>query len=187
MSRILVLLALIFGLSSVANAQEFALSGGFRNNNADTNIALARAEPTNGIQFGALGFFPLISPFVFRTGFLYTQRYSEITYTNGNHTEVNFAYMDIPLTFMLKLGDYAGVFAGPILAINQSSDCIDSDGTSCKALQVKSSIMPLVVGVNFKFAPQMGGELFAEFYSGDLAQGLSNMKAMGGNFVFYFE
>lgn len=178
---------IVFFLISTSQAQEFALTAGLRNNNAETDLASATVEAKTSFYLGALAFFPMISPFAFRTGLIYSQRYADIVFTNGSFDEIRFSYLDIPLTLMARFNEYVGVFAGPILAINQSKECSRSVGGVCNALDVKSSIMPITLGASFKFAPQMGGEFFYEFYSGDMARGISNMKSLGANFVFYFE
>ena len=178
---------LIFLTLSAAHAQEFAITAGLRNNNADTDLAAGTVEAQTSFFVGAVAYFPMIHQLTFRTGFLYTQRYADILYVNGTSDEVRFSYLDVPLTLMMKFSDYAGVFAGPILAINQSKECSRSSGAACTATNAKSSITPIVIGASFKFAPQMGGEFFYEWYSGELASGISNMRSLGANFVFYFE
>lgn len=177
----------VFLVMSVAQAQEFALTAGLRNNNADTDLALGAVEAQTSFYVGGLAYFPMIHQLTFRTGFLYTQRYADIIYVNGTSDEVRFSYLDIPLTLMMKFSDYAGVFAGPVVSINHAKDCSRSSGGVCTATNAKSSIIPIVIGASFKFAPQMGGEFFYEWYSGELASGISNMRSLGANFVFYFE
>ena len=52
---------------------------------------------------------------------------------------------------------------------------------------MKSVIVPLQLGVSFRFASQLGAELYYEYAAGDLAANLSNMKTVGANFLVYFE
>lgn len=180
------LLVFLIGSFSIANAQEFALTAGFRSNNADADRTGFTINGRNGLQFGALAFVPITEQIHFRSGFLYTQKYllSSTGTTTVTETELNLSYLDIPATMMFKFSEYGGVFAGFVLSANQAKDC-GSGVSVCTGVQ--STILPFTIGASFKFAPQMGGELVYEAYGGKVADGVTNLRSLGANFVVYFE
>lgn len=182
-------LSLMIFLSSTAFASEseFAVTGGFRTNNMDTDIVGNNVSGQNGFQLGGLAWFHFASPLSLRLGFLYSQRYAQVTASNIAATDIRFTYLDIPATIQYKFGDFGGVFFGPVFSFNQSKECSRAgvSGNACTGVQ--SSIIPLSLGVSFKFAPQMGAELAYEFYSGKIADGLNNLRSIGANFVFFFD
>jgi hypothetical protein len=179
---------LIFCLSSAAQAQiEFGIVAGYHSNQAETDIVGANIGPESGYQFGALTYLPLYKNFGMRTGFLYVQRFSTIDRTQAGQVDLDFAYFDVPLTAMLKFGDVAGIFAGPVLAFNQAKDVTCSARANCGASDVKSFILPMQIGLNVRMLSQLGAEVYYEFISGDLATNVSDMKTVGANLIFYFE
>lgn len=183
------LIAVFLGLLSVvsvAEAQEFALTAGFRSNNADSDRTGITINGRTGYQFGALAFVPVSGQIHVRSGFLYTQKY--LLSTSGTNpvteTEINLSYLDVPATMLFKFSEYGGVFAGFVLSANQSKDC-GSGVSVCTGVQ--STVIPFTVGASFKFAPQMGGELVYEAYGSKIADGVTNLRSLGANFVVYFE
>jgi hypothetical protein len=182
------LTAVLFLAAAQAQAQiGFGALIGMRSNQAETDIRNATVNSRTGTHFGVLALFPVVKALEVRTGFIYTQRYSEITNTASGVVSIDYSYFDVPMTLMYRFSEAAGVFGGPVIAFNQSKEVSCSKNTSCAALEVKSVVMPLQVGLNFKFAPQMGGEAFFEYTSGDLSTNVANMRSVGGNFVYYFE
>lgn len=185
--KIIFLFSLIFS-SLAAQAQiQFGLAAGFRSGQAETNIQGATIPSETGMQFGAISYFPIQAPFGVRSGFLYTQRYSTIERTLSGTVDVDFAYFDVPLQGRMQFSDFGGVFAGPVLAFNQSKEVTCSNRANCAALDVRSFLLPLQLGLDFRFLPQVGGELYFEYVAGDLATSVSNMKTVGANVLFFFE
>jgi hypothetical protein len=79
---------------------------------------------------------------------------------------------------MFKFEDFAGVYVGPSLAIKLG------DESSAGALtSVKSIVIPITFGAQFKFASSMGANIFFETVLGDLATGISNSRAVGVNLL----
>jgi len=186
MKRFLSLLLILLGAHAQAQIG-FGVAAGFRSNQAETDINRAQVNSRTGTQFGVLGFFPIAKTFEVRSGFFYTQRYSEITNTASGIVSIDYSYFDVPLTVLMRLSEAAGIFAGPVFAFNQSKEVSCTNRASCAALDVKSVILPWQAGVGFKFLPQAGGELFFEYTPGDLSTNVSDMKTVGANFIFYFE
>lgn len=165
---------------------EFGITAGFRSNNADTDSSGYKVTGKTGLNFGALALIPIKDAIGFRTAFTYSQRGLDLD-SSGNKVEVKLAYLDIPLTLYYKFSDFAGLFAGPVISLVQSKECSQTGSSTCSLTSVQSSIVPISFGVTFKFAPQMGGELVYEQYSGKLSDEVNNLRSVGANFVFYFE
>jgi hypothetical protein len=190
--KLLAVLSAVLFVNQV-QAQEFALSAGFRNTSASADGAPAGTTYSisgkNGFQLGGIGFFPMNEQIYLRSGLLYTQRFLELTATTGaiaTKTDVELSYIDIPATVMYKFSDYGGVFGGVIVGLNQSKDCKTST-TSTNCTGTNSSITPITLGLSFKFAPNMGGEFSYESTSGSLANSVTEAKSIGLNFLVFFE
>lgn len=184
--------AIFFVLATLFLAQAQAQIGfgalaGVHSGQADTDIAGAKMNSKTGFHFGVLALVPIVSNFEMRSGFIYNQRYAEIQNTAAGNVSLDFSYFDVPLTPMFRLSEAAGIFAGPVVAFNQSKEVTCTNRANCAALDVKSVVLPLQLGVNFKFMSQAGGELYAEYVAGDLSTNVSDMKTVGANFIFYFE
>lgn len=190
-SRIALSLSLMLStmtLVSVAHAADIALilAGGVRSNSATTDLPNASVTNRTSFSGGLLGIAPINGHFVLRSGFLITQRYVDLGPTTQGTVDINFAYVDVPLTPMILLTNEAGVFAGPVIAMNVIKDCTASL-TTCGATNVKSVIVPWTVGVQARFFGQFGGEIFYEKVFGDAADNVSNFTTVGGNILFYFD
>lgn len=185
-SKNIFVLMMVFAVSFTANA-EFAAVLGARSNTASTNITGASTSSRLGYMAGVLGWLPLRKSFGVRTGFLYNQRFVSLGPTLQGDIDVNFSYFDIPLTGTYQFNTQTWAFVGPVLAFNQSRDVTCSRNSSCSAADSKSFILPWQLGVDFKFAPQFGAEIFYEFMSGDLAAGVSDMRAIGASALIFFE
>lgn len=174
---------------SVAHAADIALIlvGSVRSNTATTD--LPNATVANKVSFGGglLGVAPINGNFAFRSGFLINQRYVELGPVAPQGTvDINFVYVDVPLTPMFLFTNEAGIFAGPVIAMNVIKDCTGGLA-SCGATNVKSVIVPWTVGVQARFFGQLGGEIFYEKVFGDAADNVSNFTTVGGNILFYFD
>lgn len=179
------LLALSVSFVNQVQAADLALSVGTRQNSVQASQAGVIDKSMMGYQFGGLAFLPLTDTFSIRSGFLYTK----INYKLESTTvaEYDFNYFNIPLTGYFKFSDFGGVFAGPVLSINLTDDCTLSSGASCAASGAATTMLPLSLGATFKFAPQMGGEIYLEVGSGDIADSAKNYRAVGANLLITFE
>lgn len=188
--RQLLAIFLVMGFSFSAMANDFAAVVGARTNSWDyapTTTGVSATGKT-GLQAGVLGYIDLASALQLRSGFLYTQRVFTIT-ASGQDTDYTLTYFDIPLTLKYMFSEYGGVFFGPNIALNAGKSC--SGSATCSTEGVKSSLVGLQVGASFKFAPQMGAELYYEMISGDIqaANGSSgkDAKSIVANLLFTFE
>lgn len=187
MKLIIVLFTVLLSIGAQAQ-MEFGALVGFRSNQAQTDISLASVSSRTSYQFGVQGFFPIWNDLAgLRTGAMVAPRYVNLSNTRKGTVEINYIYLDVPATLMLKFNEVAGVFAGPILSFNYSKEVSCSLQADCVATDVKSVVVPWTLGLNFKILPQIGGELFYEYVPGDLSTNVSNMTTVGANFIFYIE
>lgn len=171
---------------NTAGDLQFSALFGVRSNSADTNVTKASVQTQTSWMAGVLGVLPLKYSFAARGGFIYNQRYVEISPTAQGTVSIQFSYFDVPLTMGYQFSDLAMVFAGPVLAFNQAKDVSCTQSSTCAALDVKSMLIPWQFGVHFLFLPDMGAEISYEYVAGDLSQSVANMRslAIGGFYTF---
>lgn len=186
MKIVSVLFVILFSIAAQAQI-EFGLAAGLHSNQAETDIRGANIAAETGFRIGILAFLPIYRVFGVRSGFQYVQRYSTIDRTSSGQVDLDFSYFDVPLTAMLKLGDYVGIFAGPVLSFNHGKDVTCSLRADCGAQDIKSFLVPWQAGLSARIFSQMGAEVFYEYIDGDLATNVANMSTVGGNIIFYFE
>lgn len=188
--RQLLVLAFTSLISISVFANDFAAVLGVRTNSWDitpsTNIT---ASGKNGYQAGILGFIEMNPVLLFRSGFIYTNRiFTSKATGSATELEYNYSYFDIPATVMYKFSDFGGVFGGAVIAMNAGKSC---SGANCSTDGVKSSLVGIQFGASFKFAPQMGAELYYETISGDVQSAAgsanNNAKSVVANFLITFE
>ena len=164
-----------------ANYTDGALEIGFRQQNATVEGTNVDEKAKNGFQVGVSGAFPISGNVSFRTGLFYVEKPFE--YEVGAVSEdVRFTYVQIPLAAMYKFEEYAGVYAGVNAEMSLSDDC---GSQSCE--DVQSPTTPFVIGAAFKFAPQLGANVFFESGSGEVADGIKNLRAVGVNLMVTFD
>jgi hypothetical protein len=174
------LLATVGLMSSVGRAEiDYGLEVGTRQQSGDVANG-GSTKSQMGMQFGATAHFPLSGPLHLRTGMLYTQRPLTVSGTPDNKITMN--YLDVPVALMYKFEEYAGVFAGISLGLN-----LDKSADSGTVTDVKSPITPFLLGVSFKFAPNLGATLYYESAGGEVAQGLKDYRAVGANLMITFD
>lgn len=180
MKKFLSLIALLSGVSVFAS--DFSFEAGFRQQSGDS-VAGTTTNSQVGYQFGGIGLFPISQNLFFRSGLFYSQRPLLVT-SSGVESKYNMTYFDIPATLMYKFEDYGGAYAGIVAGMNLDHTC--SGVASCSVADTKSMITPFVVGASFRFAPQIGLNLFFES-TGDVARDLKSFRAVGANFTFSIE
>ena len=182
--KAIISLVIGFLLSFTASANDFAAAVGFRSNSADGAVAGQSVSSKSGIGAGVIGFFDMASQFQIRTGFLYNQRNVSIK-DSGVEADLDLSYVDVPITGMYKFADYAGAFAGPVLALLASKDCKIAGGCSYNP---EGMVLGFQFGASFKFAPQLGAEVYYEMLPSQYWKGaLKNGRTVGVNLLFTFE
>ena len=183
----------IFSMVSVAHAEVAysmpALEIGIKMNTMDGDNATSNKQ-AQGFQGGGSMVFDFgDSGFGLKTGLMYSERPFKIE--NGTTTsEGKITYFDIPLHVMFKFEDYAGIFLGPSFSTKLGDECeatVAGVGATCNLTNVKSSIMPITFGAQFKVAANFGLSLFFETASGEIAQGIKDSRAVGANLLFVFD
>ncbi len=187
MNKIIILIFTV--ISSAAFAQKDSpnvsysmpsLEAGIRWSSIDAPVGSSTNQAL-GFQLGASTVFNFGSMFGLKTGLFYVER--PFSYdTGGSTTKGKLTYFDIPAFFMFKFEEYAGVYFGPSLAIKLG------DERSPGALTgIKGTVVPLTVGAQFKFTPNLGINVFFESLSGDSANGITNTRAVGANLMIAFD
>jgi hypothetical protein len=177
------LVALLF--SQVLLAADLAMTVGTRQNSVSAASVGALDKSGMGYQFGGLAFIPMTDALSVRTGFIYAKRNFTLTVA-GVTSDYDFNYFDIPMTALFRFSDFGGVFAGVVFGLNLTDDCTLSTGASCSANGVNTTVTPLTVGASFKFAPQLGGEIYLET-GGELSSDAKSYRAVGASLLVTFE
>lgn len=152
-----------------------ALEVGFKSNTVSIQNSTSNTQVT-GFQLGVSGVLNFNEKFGLKTGLFYTERPFKSEFS-GLTVDGKVTYAEIPAFLMYKIEDYAGVYAGPSLGIKMS------DEGNPALTSVKSMVVPLTIGAQFKFLPNMGLNFFFEG-AGELATGVENSRAVGVNLMF---
>jgi hypothetical protein len=176
-----VVVAFLMGSSAFAYS-DFGVALGVRSNSADAVTSGDSVDSATSFGAGVEGFFEMAPQFDIRAGFLYNQRKFSLT-SGGVSNDITLSYIDIPVTAEYKFADYAGVFAGPVIGLLASKD---KSGTWAK--NPSSMVLAWQLGVTFKFAPQLGAEVYYEILPSKFADPyLENAKTVGANLLITFE
>lgn len=173
-------LVLVTFISFKSQAQFMGFEAGIRQQSATAETAGVSTNTEMAYQFGLVGAFPLQDKFLFRSGFLYTQR--PITVKGSPDQKYSFNYFDIPLTFLWKFNEFGGVYGGFNLSLVASADCSSCGNTSVD----KKSAMPLVIGGTFKFAPDFGIDVYYEMLS-KVNDSFKEARTVGANLLITFD
>ena len=150
---------------------------GFKSNSADI-IGAVSTKQENGFQLGASAVFDLATNFGLKSGLFYTERPFSAELPGSIIVKGKISYFEVPALLMFKFEDYAGVYVGPSLGIKMGDERTPGSLTN-----VKGIVMPITFGAQFKFMPSIGVNMFFETISGDIANGVSNTRAVGANLL----
>lgn len=182
MKNLLVCLAATLSLSTAFGAVSYSMpsiEGGFKWNSMDVDGASSNKQSL-GWQIGGSTVINFTPDFGLRTGLFYAERTFKAE-TSGADITGKITYADIPLHFMFKLEDYAGIYLGPSISTKIG------DEVSVGSLSgVNSMITPITVGAAFKFQENMGINIFFETIGSKLADGITASRGIGANFMFTF-
>jgi hypothetical protein len=174
-----VLTTLVTLVSLNSWAQFMGVEAGIRQQSATASDVGVTTNTEMAYQFGLVGAFTMTDNWLFRTGFLYTQR-PVTAKTAGVESKLTFNYFDIPLTVLWKFNDFGGIYGGMNLALIASADC-----NNCAAPDKKSA-SPLVIGGTFKFAPNFGVDVYYEAM-GKFDDHFKDGRAVGANLLVTFD
>lgn len=183
-TRFLFITLFILMIDNSSFALGFGLEGGFRQQSGDSVTGMSTSSQV-GYQLGAVGFFDFSEKLAVRSGLMYSQRPLKVTNDSTKESAmISLTYFDIPLSIMMKFEEYMGVYLGTALSLNldKSSD----KKAVMDVLEVKSMVMPVQLGVTFKFMPDLGLNLYFEQF-GDVAKDLKSYRSVGVNLLFTME
>ena len=180
----LVLSAIFFAQATFASAAYSmpAVEGGFRWSSAELDQASSNKQEI-GFQVGGSVVIDFATNFGLKTGLFYVERPFRSDYS-ATSTEVKgkVSYFDVPAFVMFKLEDYAGIYAGPSLSFKLGDEITPGTMTD-----IKGMIVPITLGAQFKFASNLGANIFFETVPGEIAQGIKNSRAVGASLLVTFD
>ena len=161
-------------------APDYSMAGievGFKSNTASLNGSSSDKQET-GFQLGLSGVFNISEKIGLKSGLFYSERpfSGEVGATN---TKGKVTYFEVPALLVFKFEDYAGAYVGPTLAIKMGDEV-----TPGALSGVKSILVPITFGAQFKFLPNIGANFFFETVPGEIATGIENSRAVGVNLLF---
>lgn len=155
-----------------------AVEVGFKWNSASYTNSISDKQEA-GYQLGVSAVFDFTDTFALKSGMFYSERpfKTELTATTGVKGKIT--YFEVPLLLMMKFEDYAGAYIGPSIAAK-----LGDEATPANLTNIKSMIIPITFGAQFKFTSELGANVFFETVTGDIATNLSNSRAVGVNLLF---
>ena len=157
-----------------------AVEGGFRWSSAELDQATSNKMDI-GFQLGGSVVLNFTPEFGLKTGLLYVERpfKSEVA---GTEVKGKVSYFDVPAFFMFKLEDYAGIYAGPSFSFKLADEITPGTMTD-----IKGMVMPITLGAQFKFASNLGVNIFFETLPSEMAKGIKNSRAVGATLLVTFD
>lgn len=155
-----------------------AVEVGFKWNTAKITNSISDKQEV-GYQLGISSVFNFSTSFGLRTGLFYSERPFKSEFSANSSSKGKITYFEVPAQLMFKFEDYAGAYFGPSFAVK-----LGDEVSSGSLADVKSLIMPITFGAQFKFTPLLGANVFFETVPGDLAADVSNSRAVGVNVLF---
>ncbi len=149
---------------------------GFKWSSANLKSAVSDKQEV-GIQIGVSSVFNFAANLGVKSGLFYSERPFKSEYV-GSTAKGKLSYFEVPLHLMFKFEDYAGVYVGPALAVK-----LGDESSPTGLTEIKSLVLPITFGAQFKFLPNLGANVFFETVPGELANGVSNSKAVGINIL----
>jgi hypothetical protein len=184
--------SILFESSLMAAASDYGAVIGFRSQSGDLDPATSTGYTSKaaiGYQLGVTTSFQVSGPLNFRTGLMYVERPLKVSSSaTGDEADYRFTYFDVPALLSYKFDDYAAIYAGVSLSVNLSNSATGKGILSTvKVTDAKSLVVPILLGAAFRFAPQIGADVFFETVPGDLALGLKSYRAVGINLLYFFD
>lgn len=134
-----------------------------------------------GFEVGGSAVFNISNSIGIKTGLFYNERPFQSSFGTVDQ-KGKITYFDVPVLLMFKFEDYAGIYIGPSLSMKLSDE-----SSPLKLIGIKGSVTPITVGAQFKFAPNFGANIYFESVSGEIAQDVSNARAVGANLLITFD
>lgn len=169
-------------LSNLAQAQDIGFNVGLRADSASPANSSYTISGQNALTFGSVIKSLISDKIALRYGLQYTQRQYQIEQSNLTQTH-KFTYFEIPVGILYQLNEFGGLFLGPSLGLGLEKNC--GPGVSC--IGFNSSYVSMQFGASFKFAPQMGVEVFYESGLSAVTRDIQSPRAVGLNLLITFD
>jgi len=176
--------AAVFANTEGKSNVSYSMAGlevGFKWSAMDADGAASNKQ-SMGYVIGGSATFDVAQNFAIKSGLFYNERPFNASTPPLPDVKGKITYFDIPVLLMFKFEDYAGVYFGPSLSIKMSDEV--SIGSLSK---VKGTVIPITIGGQFKFASNLGINIYFESVSGELAKDLENSRAVGANLLITFD
>ena len=180
----LILAAMIVFTGFSAQAYEMAATGGMQT----TDIDIDGADTSSGTGFygGVLGFIEAGGEGYFRTGALLSMRKFERDFGNGVSAEASTTSIDVPLTYMMMLSEYASLYGGLKLGLNVSEDCTLSGFAGSCDTDATGMYYSLNLGGHFRFVPNFGIEVEYNMGLSEIAENVDYKSSLAVGVVYLF-
>lgn len=181
LKKISFLVLVVLLIAPNLKAQDIGFTMGIRSDSADTDVTQSSVKGANSVSFGAIVKTEVNEVISLRLGMQYVPRQFELQSTSEN-TNFRFTYFELPVGLLYKFSDAGGVFVGPSFAFGLDKSCGSSNCQSAS-----NSLTTLQVGASFKFAPQLGIELYYESGMSQIVSQLQQQRAVGANLMVTFD
>lgn len=176
----LILSVLLFG--SVAQARQLGVFGGFNSTEFDSSASWDREL---GFEGGMTAHFDVNSEFIFRTGAGFVQKNSSTTLF-GTTTDIEFLYLEIPVTVLYYFNDMVGMIGGLNFDFKFTDDCSRA-GSNCTVTDPESLVFNLVLGAHIKFNENSRFEPLLEIVGlSDVARDTKISNSLSFRYVYMF-
>lgn len=177
---------------SYATAEDMGLLLGFRSQSGEIASESYTTSSRTGYQLGGIASLDVSKPLMLRLGFMYTERpvHGKLELgTLSGEADFRLTYFDFPVALAFKIDEYISLFGGLALSVllENSVSSATGDLRGAKISDAKAMIFPLQIGVDFRFAPQIGGNVFFEAHPSEVAKDLKNYRAIGLNFIYFLD
>ena len=174
----------VFGLlfPLVTFAQDVGVVLGWRADSADTGLAGQTVSGQSSPSLGVIVKSQLFGDLGLRFGAEYLTRSYQMESVGASQAH-RFTYFSVPVGLMYRINEFGGFFVGPALNMTLEKNC--GAGQAC--VGANSSLLALQVGGSFKFAPQLGAEIYFESALGSIHSGVTNPRAVVVNLMVTFD
>jgi outer membrane receptor for monomeric catechols len=172
----------IFFFPIMAFSQDLGITFGIRSDSADTDRPATSVTALNSVSLGAVMKSEMTEKLALRVAMQYTPRQYQLQ-SSGVSENYKFTYFELPVGILFKLSDAGGVFVGPSFGFGLDKSC----GQSGVCQGVSNSVTSVQFGASFKYAPQLGIEIFYEKGVSQISPQIQQQRAVGVNLLVTFD
>jgi hypothetical protein len=168
-------------LSFCVRAEEMHLVAGMRSDSADATTSGSNVDGKANFQAGGIGYWDTSDNLKLRSGLVYTQRSYDVQSGSTVVSEPRLSYLDIPISGLFKINDFAGAFAGLNGSFNINKDCGSGSCTGVNTFPIAGQL-----GGAFEIADRLGLELYYEHGLTKIADDIENPRVFVGQLTYAF-